>query len=170
MSSNKIEIYQRKSQLILFLIATIFFLPFAIALLLRRNLFFVSLGTLLSLLFIVLIALIIRRLLQFKPVLTIDEKGIFDQTNHLRFPQIKWEEIAGIEETNLMSQSLILVKLYQPAEFINQENTKWQRVYRMSQEMYGTPESISASPLKIKHQELFQILKESFEKYGKSNH
>nr|WP_281374960.1 STM3941 family protein [Lactovum miscens] len=169
MKVTEIKINFKKAQLSLFLLVMLFFIPIAFALFLTNNLLFIILASILLLFIFGIIILILRKLLNFKPALIISQSGLQDNTNHLKNPIIKWENIIGIGEANHGSQKLILIMVKDPEAFIFSENGSWQGVYKNSFELYGTPETISISNLQIKDEALIKLLNESLNKYGKSN-
>jgi hypothetical protein len=112
-----------------------------------------------------------RKLLDNKPGLIINEKGIHDNTSIFKFGWIPWSDIADIYEHSIQAsiaskQYFITIGLKNPEEYIVREVSPIKRkLMQVNANSYGSPVHISTNGLKINHHELLELLRGALNKY-----
>lgn len=100
--------------------------------------------------------------------LTIDEKGITDNTNGTSVGLIEWDDITGIDKVEIASSKILLIKTDKPDKYIDRaKNGISKRAMKANNRIYGSPISIISSSLSIKFSELESLLKSELKRRGK---
>jgi hypothetical protein len=108
---------------------------------------------------------IIRKLFDNRIGLTINEDGIIENTNNSSVGLINWEDIIGFEIVKIKSTKIIFVKTKKPDKYIERANSWLHKNFMKSnKKTAGTPISINPGVLKIKSDELEELLRTEFEK------
>lgn len=103
--------------------------------------------------------LVIRKFLDSRPGLIIDEQGLTDNSGGLSAGQILWQGIADFKVLQIQRQRLILILVKNPQDYIDRQSNAWKRkLMAMNYRQYGTPLSISTNGLKISFDELLEML------------
>src|SRR3989344_2889943 len=101
----------------------------------------------------------IRKILDNKPGLIIDNIGLTDNSSGVSVGQILWNNIENISVIEIFGQKLILIKINNPQEYINKQMNCFKKKFaQINMNKYGTPLSITSNTLKIKFDELLNIL------------
>lgn len=184
--NNPIEIALSKTKISKFLIFSILFLALGLWMIISNpqtsnSLFnnpivkgFASYGS--ALMGLIGIYFFTGKLFDKKPGLIVDEMGIVDNTSIFKFGLIPWKDISAIYERSIQvsiasKQSFITIGLKNPEDYISRETNSIKRnLMKANTNSYGSPIHISTNGLKIKPNELFRILNETFEKYSTSNY
>ena len=100
--------------------------------------------------------------------LTIDENGIFDNTNALSVGLIRWTDIIRIEAAQVSSSKFLLIHVKNPEKYI--ENTKGVKRILMgdNNRTHGTPLTITSNTLKCKFSDLEKLINDKFKEYQES--
>jgi hypothetical protein len=105
---------------------------------------------------------IVRKLPDNKPGLIIDNIGLTDNSSGVSAGQILWSDIGNISVVAIHRQKLIMIKVKNPQDYINKQTSGIKRkMMQMNFRMYGTPLCISSNALKIKFDELLNILNDN---------
>lgn len=100
--------------------------------------------------------------------LTIDEKGITDNTNATSVGLIEWDDITGIDKVEISSSKILLIKTDKPDKYIDRaKNGISRRAMKANNSIYGSPISIISSSLSMKFSELESLLKSELKRRGK---
>jgi hypothetical protein len=170
-TTGQIEIALSKNKLILMLIGAIAFVIigfwFVISPPTINNSFF---GNPTRLLIIGIIAIVFfgfsavyiaRKIPDNKPGLIIDKIGLTDNSSGVSAGQILWSDIENISVIEIHRQKLIMLEVKNPQDYIDKQTSGFKRkMMQMNLNMYGTPLSITSNSLKIKFEELLNILNE----------
>jgi hypothetical protein len=109
-----------------------------------------------------------RKLFDEKIGLSIDEKGITDNTNATSVGLIEWDDITGIDKVEISSSKILLIRTDKPDKYIERaKNGISKLAMKANNKMYGTPISIISSSLNIKFNELENLIKSEFKRRGK---
>ena len=104
---------------------------------------------------------LIRKLLDNKPGLIIDQTGLTDNSSGVSAGHILWLDIEDISVIEIHRQKLILLKVRNPQEYIDKQASDFKRkMMQMHYKLYGTPLSITSNGLKISFEELLSTLTE----------
>jgi hypothetical protein len=91
--------------------------------------------------------------------LTIDENGITDNTNATSIGLIEWDDITGIDRVEIASSKILIIKTDKPNKYIDRaRNGISKRAMKANNKMYGSPISIISSSLKMKFNELENLI------------
>ncbi|MBN2614925.1 MAG: hypothetical protein JXR71_04465 [Bacteroidales bacterium] len=104
----------------------------------------------------------IRKLLNKKPGLIIDQQGITDNTTASSAGLIEWNDITAIETKKVLTNRFMLIRVSNPDYYLNRVNGLKQKILRENLDLYETPISITTSTLKCTFQELEKLLNEKF--------
>ncbi len=114
------------------------------------------------------LVLLLKKLKENKPGLVVSELGIFDNSSANSSGWIAWEDITDIQQLSVWGQKFIVIPIKNPKQLIDATNSFWKKKNLQANfKSYGSPININTGSLKIKHQELVQILEESFLYYKK---
>jgi hypothetical protein len=94
--------------------------------------------------------------------LTIDENGIFDNTNASSVGLIKWTDITAIKTEQVASTIFLLIYTANPNFYLDKEKGVKRRLLEGNNRMYGTPLSITSNTLKYNFNELEKIINDRF--------
>lgn len=92
--------------------------------------------------------------------LTIDENGIFDNTNASSVGLIKWADIVKIEIVQVASTKFLLIYTTNPGSYLDKAKGLKKRLLQGNHKMYGTPISITATTLKYNFNDLEKLIDE----------
>lgn len=107
-----------------------------------------------------------RKLFDKKIGLTVDEKGITDNTHATSVGLIAWDDITEIVAQQIMSTQFLLIKVKNPEQYIRKAGSRKKGVLlRLNMKMNGTPLSITATTLKYEFEKIEEIIRTEFEKY-----
>lgn len=86
--------------------------------------------------------------------LTIDENGIFDNTNASSVELIKWTDITAIKMEQVASTKFLLIYTSNPDFYLDKVKGIKRKLMEGNNSMYGTPLSITSSSLKYNFEDL----------------
>jgi hypothetical protein len=102
-----------------------------------------------------------KKLVDNRPGLILDDSGLTIQTSLSGKTFIPWEDMTGISEVQIQQTKLIRLHLRNPEEYIAAEgNFLKRRMARLSFNLSDAPYSIAAGTLQIGHSELLGLLNE----------
>jgi hypothetical protein len=90
--------------------------------------------------------------------LTIDENGIFDNTNASSVGLIKWADITEIKTEQVASTKFLLIYTANPDFYLDKVKGFKRKLMEGNNRMYGTPLSITSNTLKYNFNDLEQII------------
>lgn len=96
--------------------------------------------------------------------LTIDENGIFDNTNASSLGLIKWTDITEIKTTQVASTKFLLIYTSNPDFYLDKVKGLKKKLMERNNKMYGTPFSLTSTTLKYNFNDLEKILKDKLNK------
>lgn len=100
-----------------------------------------------------------RKLGDRTPGLVINEQGIIDNAGAFPAGEIPWDDVLGVEGTEMSGQRMVLVFVHNPQLYIDrQTNALKRKIVTMNAQMVGTPISISANALQVESEELLALL------------
>jgi hypothetical protein len=100
--------------------------------------------------------------------LIISDEGIFENTNALSIGFISWDNITAIKTIQIKSTKILLIFVKNPQLYLDKVSGLKKFLMKSNFSMYGTPLSITSVTLKIKFNELEQIINQRFEEYRKN--
>ena len=100
--------------------------------------------------------------------LTIDQNGITDNSNATSVGLIEWADITNIGTVQVASTKILMLETDKPEKYIERaKNGISKRAMKANHKMYGSPISIISNSLKIKYDELENLIRDEFEKRKK---
>ncbi len=103
---------------------------------------------------------LISKLLNIKPGLLINSKGLTDNSSGLAAKLIDWSDIEKFNEIGVFGQKLIVILVKNPHHYIErQNNVIVKKGMEFNHKKYGSPIIINVKSLKIKQSDLISILK-----------
>jgi len=103
--------------------------------------------------------LISKKLFENKYGIKINDEGIYDNSTSINSGLIKWENIESIEKSKVVNQNFIIVIVNNPNDFIDrQKNILTRKNVETNFKKFGSPIQISTNGLKIKFEELYEIM------------
>lgn len=110
----------------------------------------------------------IKKLFDKEKGLIINENGIVDNSSGVSVGLIEWTDIEDIETIKIASTKLLLIQTDKPEKYIARaKNVIAKQAMRANLKMYGTPLTITSNSLKIKFDELENLVLEEFRKREK---
>jgi len=178
-SENKIEIPLSKFKIILLLLGALAFLVLGVQFILHpdewltsrfNNSVIIKILGIVTTIFSGMCAIFIGRKLFDKRIgLTIDDRGITDNTNATSVGLIEWKDIEGFKKVEIESTKIIILRIYNKKKYIERAKNKLAKhAMKANDKMYGSPISIIASSLKIKFKDLEQLLETEMAKRDKN--
>ena len=108
---------------------------------------------------------IIRKLFDNKIGLIIDKRGITDNTNATSIGLIEWEDISGIDKVEIASSKILIIRTNKPDKYIGRAKNGISKFsMKANHKLYGSPISIISSSLKMKFNELEDLIKSEYKK------
>lgn len=108
----------------------------------------------------------IRQLIKNKLFLIIDKNGINVNPKNNSSEVINWSNIEGFSELKVQSQKMVLIKVNNPAYWIeNENNLIRKKLTQFNFNNYGSPFCLSAVSMQINHAELMKVLNQNLKKY-----
>jgi hypothetical protein len=90
--------------------------------------------------------------------LTIDENGIFDNTNASSVGLIKWNDITKIKTEQVASTKFLLIYTTNPDFYLDKVKGFKKKLMEGNNKMYGTPLSITSNTLKYNFDDLETLI------------
>jgi len=100
-----------------------------------------------------------------RPGLSIDQRGITDNSSGFSFGFLKWEDIVEVDVTRVKATKILLIYVSNPQYNLCKMNPVKRWVLYASQKMYGTPFSISSNTLSVDFSTLVSIVKSGLSKH-----
>jgi hypothetical protein len=98
-----------------------------------------------------------------KSGLTIDKNGIIDNSNKVGL--IEWKDIKGFKTSGASSTKLLIVLTSKPKKYLERAKNKTsKRAMKSNWRIHGSPLVIVSGSLKLKSDELENLIKTQFEK------
>ncbi len=102
-----------------------------------------------------------RKLVDKKPGLIIDETGVTDNSGANSAGHVLWSDVTVIDSLSIHNQKFVMLLISNPDEHINRQNSAIKRrMMKMNYNMHGTPINIATNSLSIKHDALMNMLVE----------
>ncbi|MFN4254182.1 MAG: STM3941 family protein [Saprospiraceae bacterium] len=109
-----------------------------------------------------------RKIFDEKIGLIIDENGITDNTNATSIGLIEWCDITGIDRVEIASSKILIIRIDKPNKYIERaKNGIAKRAMKANNKMYGSPISIISSSLRIKFNELENLVESELKRRKK---
>jgi len=113
----------------------------------------------------------LKKLLDKKPGLIIDEHGVTDNSSGSSLGFIPWDEIVAIRRISVMDIPMLAIDLENPNEHLIKAKGLYKTLLNNNLEMYGTPMVIAGNTLKCDFKSLATLLEDSFiSSKNNSNH
>ena len=111
---------------------------------------------------------IAKKLFDEKVGLTINQNGITDNSNATSVGLIEWADIKNIGTVQVATTKILMLETDKPDKYIERaKNGISKRAMKANHKMYGSPISIISNSLKIKYDDLENLIREEFEKRKK---
>ena len=111
---------------------------------------------------------ILRKFFDNKIGLRIDETGITDNSSGVSIGHIDWNDVTGVGTYQVYSTKFIVLGTEQPEKYIEKAtNVLSKKAMQANSKMCGSPLTISSTSLKIKYQELEQLIFDRWEEHEK---
>ncbi|WP_116788900.1 STM3941 family protein [Flavobacterium psychrotrophum] len=125
-------------------------------------------GTLCILLFTLAFAMSLYKLFDKNRGLTIDDKGIIDNSTFTSGFLITWEDIMDVSLYQVKSTKLLLIHVSDNERYLEQMKGLKKMLGKQNIKLTGTPLSINPNSLDIKFDELNKLVSERLEYYNKT--
>ena len=100
-----------------------------------------------------------RKLLDNKPGIVFDERGLFDNSSFVAAGQILWADIETVSVLQLHRQKFVVLQVRNPQQYIDRQASAFKRkVMTLNHKLYGTPLHISANGLQVSFDQLFVLI------------
>jgi hypothetical protein len=167
---DRIEIPLSKTKITVMLIGTLVFVTLGILFLVTpdtfisvifRNILVIRIVGVVAVIFFGAVGIYgLRKLFDKTVGLTIDEKGILDNSNASSVGLIDWNDIIEIKTEQVMSTKFLLIVTNDPDKYMDRVNGFKRKLLQGNMKMYGTPLSINANTLSHDFVELEKLIKE----------
>lgn len=101
------------------------------------------------------------KLLDFRKAMTINRDGMIDNSRIGKTRFIAWNQIAGFELIKMKGNTMLLVHITNPLEYLRAQNPKTHPVLKNFYNTYGTPIVILTSTIRSKPVELLKLLNDA---------
>ena len=170
---EQIEIPLSKKKMLLTLLGSIAFVGFGAFFAMNPTMFtdhdpivVFSAGVVSVLFFGVVAIFLFRKLSDKKPGLTINSRGITDNSSGASIGLVLWSDIEGIEMTSVANQKFLTITVENPHDYINKATNPVQRKgMQINHRSYGSPILISANSLQTNLNSLQKLLTVKMEEY-----
>lgn len=100
-----------------------------------------------------------------RPGLIIDSEGIVDNSSAVAAGRILWHEVVGLKVSEMAGQRFITIEVVDPEKFTKRGSLLGRMLNSANAKMTGSPINISSNSLRMKFDELFQLLTAALEKH-----
>jgi hypothetical protein len=100
--------------------------------------------------------------------LIISDEGIFENTNATSIGFISWDDIIEFKTIQIKSTKILLIFVKNPQLYLDKVSGFKKFLMKSNFSMYGTPLSFTSVTVKIKFNELEQIINQRFEENRKN--
>ena len=105
-----------------------------------------------------------KKLPDSSPGLTIDAKGIYDNSSGVSAGLIVWDDIVRLQIENVVNQKFIMVIVSNPEKYIDRQKSSLKKMAMgRNYKSYGSPISISANGLKMTFDDLYRLIEREVE-------
>ncbi len=115
-----------------------------------------------------LMILVGRKLFSKKPGLIIDENGITDISNATYPELVEWNDITGVKKVKNGPIKSVVVMVDKPEKYINKGKKVMRPHMSKAFKFHGSPILIAPSRLKIKYDDLVDLITTEFEKMNRA--
>ena len=172
---QRIEIPLSKRNIVLYIIVCIAFVVGGLLLVVNPANFVTNLfsnpGTILMVgfgtiaLFGVMSVFLIKKILDKKVGLVIDDQGINDNSSATSVGMIDWTDVSSIKTIDLGIVKSVAIETNKPQKYIDRGTSKLVKyTLQKNYETYGSPVIVASAALNIKHESLIQLLQEGYKK------
>lgn len=111
----------------------------------------------------------IKKLFDQTTGLTIDKKGITDNSNASSVGLINWTDIKAIKATQVVSTKFLLIFVNNPEKYLERLSGWKRKLLESNMKTYGTPISITSNTLKYNFKDLEKLIMSKYnEKQGET--
>jgi hypothetical protein len=100
-----------------------------------------------------------------RPGLIIDDQGFVDNSSAVAAGRILWDEVVSLNVSEIAGQRFITILVVDPQKYVERGNFFGRMLNAANTKMTGSPINISSNSLRMKFDDLVQVLTEAFEKY-----
>lgn len=108
-----------------------------------------------------------KKLLDTRPALIINDKGIWDNTTFTQVGLITWNSITQITHQKIVNNHFIFIYTKDPEVYLNKVSGISLRILRKNQQGFGTPFTINGNGVRYNISQLHQLLLSEWEKHHK---
>ncbi len=102
-----------------------------------------------------------------RPGLIVDGEGIIDNSSGVAAGRIGWDEIVGLQVYQIAGQRFLTILVTDPQKYAGRGPFFTRMANAANTRMTGSPINISSSTLRLKFEDLVEMLTATFEKCGK---
>ncbi len=134
-----------------------------------NNRILLSIVGLASILFFSFTAIVsLRKYLDSKPGLVINQQGIVDNSSGVSVGLVPWSDIEEIKISQVMNQKFLMFIVSNPQIYIERvTNPLKRKIMEVNYKNYGSPISISSNSLQTDFNSLYSLLTEKMQEYKK---
>lgn len=99
------------------------------------------------------------------PGLIIDNQGILDNSSAVAAGRVFWDEVIGMEISQIAGQRFITIMVVDPQRFVERGNFFSRMLNAANTKMTGSPINISSNSLRLTFDDLVRALTTAFEKH-----
>lgn len=107
-----------------------------------------------------------KKLLNSNPGLVLDSAGIIDNSGAVSVGRISWQDLEGINITEIQGQRFITLYVTKPQKYLQRGGFFKRRINALNYQLYGSPINISVNTLKINFDELTELISRYYERYS----
>jgi hypothetical protein len=101
----------------------------------------------------------IKKLIKNETALELSKKYLIIEPKSSKKYVLPWDKITGFREVSIKGAKIILIKVRNPQDWINEEaNTIKRKMMQFNFNNYGTPFCVTSSGLSISHKKLLELL------------
>lgn len=104
--------------------------------------------------------IIVSQLLSQKPALIVNSEGIFHNSNASGPQLVLWNEISGVDTSQMRGNHYLLVYVKEPKKYVSAANTLKTFINRLNFKLHGTPVVVSLSALAGKAPDIMQSVQD----------
>jgi hypothetical protein len=113
---------------------------------------------------------ILRKFLDDRVGLRIDESGITDNSSGVSVGLIDWNDITGVGTYQVYTTKFIVLQTDQAKKYIERaSNGLTKKAMQANNKMSGSPLTINSNSLKIRHQELEELIFGKWNEHGRKD-
>lgn len=110
----------------------------------------------------------LRKVLDRRPGIVLNEDGLLDNSTGVSVGFVPWSEITGVDTYKTFNQRTLVVRVSDPRKYLGGGNAIIRYLRRSNLKLCGSPVTITPTALKIRYDDLMTEIQSYHRRYGRA--